>query len=174
MLSRISPRFLLVPIRREAALEKDISGRRTVDAQIWSIQTRSLLTWIARHYKRRCLLYLLFNYTAYRLKIFFFTLSKLVYIKMISGKRVFLYRFALIQEPWSFIHYELLYIVSLICRMTWSRGPLYFAPTLLGSYLRKEPKTHSCLNPNTIESTTEPTTCPYDRPISSSIAISHG
>ena len=49
--------------------------------------------------KRRCLLYHLFNYVAYRLEVFFSTLSKFVHVEMISGKRVFLRRFALIQAP---------------------------------------------------------------------------
>ena len=45
---------------------------------------------------------------------------------------------------------------------------------LQSSHPRKQPKTHGCLNPSTTGSTTEPTTSPYDRPISSSIALSHG
>ena len=45
---------------------------------------------------------------------------------------------------------------------------------LQSSHPRKQPKTHGCLNPGTTGSTTEPTASPYDRPISSSIALSRG
>ena len=38
---------------------------------------------------------------------------------------------------------------------------------------RKQPKTHGCLSPSTTGPATEPTTSPFDRPISPIIALSH-